>query len=113
MPFFHKRVEFSWDLHETRMDYRYDGQPLTKKPVDYYRQFYCDTVLQGNTPALMCALEFFGEDHMVFGTDAPYDSRMGEKVYRETIAAVEAMDISDATREKIFEGNARRLFRLP
>ena len=113
IPYFHKRVEFSWDLHETRMDYHADGQPLTREPLDYYRMFYCDTVLQGNTPALMCALAFFGEDHMLFGTDAPYDSGMGEKVYQSTIAAVEAMDISDAARQKIYENNAREIFRLP
>lgn len=113
IPFFHKRVEFSWDLHETRMGYRFDGKALTKRPVEYYRQFYCDTVLQGNTFALMCAFDFFGEDRMLFGTDAPYDNRMGERLYRDTIAAVEAMEISQQARGKIFEGNARRIFRLP
>jgi predicted TIM-barrel fold metal-dependent hydrolase len=113
IPFFHRRVEFSWDLHETRMGYRFDGQPLTKRPIEYYRMFYCDTVLQGNTPALMCAYEFFGEDHMLFGTDAPYDNRMGERVYRETIDAVEKMDISERARRKIFSENAKRIFRLP
>ena len=113
IPYFHRRVEFSWDLHQTRMGYQADGQTLTKAPLDYYRMFYCDTVLQGNTPALMCALDFFGEEHMLFGTDAPYDSRMGEKVYRETIAAVDAMEISADTRQKIYVDNAPKLFRLP
>jgi len=113
IPYFHKRVEFSWDLHEMRMGWDLDGVRLTAGPLDYYRRFYCDTVLQGNTPALMCAFEFFGEDHMLFGTDAPYDNRMGERVYRETIAAVEAMQISDDARRKIFSENAKRIFRLP
>ena len=112
IPFFHKRAEFSWDLHETCMDYDFDGAPLEKNPIDYYRMFYCDTVLQGNMPALMCAFDFFGADHMLFGTDTPYDSQMGEKVYRATLGAVEAMDISSADREKIFAENARRIFRL-
>lgn len=112
IPFFHKRAEFSWELHETCMDYDFDGAPLEKNPIDYYRMFYCDTVLQGNVPALMCAFDFFGADQMLFATDTPYDSQMGEKVYRATLAAVEAMDISDADREKIFAGNARRIFRL-
>ena len=113
IPFFRNRIAFSWDLHEARMGYEYDGAQLDRPPLDYYRMFYCDTVLQGNTTALMCALDFFGEDHMLFGTDAPYDSRMGERVYRNTIDAVEAMDVSDETRKKIFEDNARKLFRLP
>jgi hypothetical protein len=43
----------------------------------YYRMFYCDTAIQGNTPALMCAHAFFGPDHMVFATDTPYDDELG------------------------------------
>jgi aminocarboxymuconate-semialdehyde decarboxylase len=113
IPYFHRRVELSWDFNEMRMGYRFDGQRLTKSPVEYYRMFYCDTAIQGNTPALMCAYEFFGEDHVLFATDAPYDNQMGERVCRETIAGVEAMDIDAAAKRKIFEGNARRLFRLP
>ena len=68
--------------------------------------------LEGNTPALMCAYDFFGADHMVFATDSPYDDEMGERVYRETIPAVDAMTVSADDKRKIFEGNARRLFRL-
>jgi predicted TIM-barrel fold metal-dependent hydrolase len=51
IPFFYKRVQLSWDFNEMRMGYRFDGQVLTKSPVDYYRMFYCDTAIQGNTPA--------------------------------------------------------------
>ena len=65
-------------------------------PLDYYRMFYCDTAIQGNTPALMCAYEFFGADHMVFATDTPYDNQLGERVTRETIEGVEAMPIDAA-----------------
>ncbi|HSF20222.1 MAG TPA: amidohydrolase family protein [Vicinamibacteria bacterium] len=112
VPYFHKRAQFSWDLHRAHMDYQSDGRKLEREPLDYYRMFYCDTVLQGNSPALMCALAFFGEDHMLFATDAPYDDRMGERLYRETIASVEAMEIGADARKKIYEDNARKLFRL-
>lgn len=113
IPFFHKRVALAWDFNVERMGYRYDGQTLTRSPVDYYRMFYCDTAIQGNTPALMCAYEFFGGDHMVFATDMPYDNELGERLYRETLPAVLAMPIDEVSRSKILEGNARRLFRLP
>ena len=112
IPYFHKRVELSWDFNVERMGYQYDGQTLTRRPVDYYRMFYCDTAIQGNTPALMCAWEFFGPDHMVFGTDMPYDNELGARLYRETLPAVEAMQIDAGSRRKIFSENARRLFRL-
>ena len=79
---------------------------MTRRRSNYYRRFYCDTAIQGNTAALMCALDFFGPDHMVFATDTPYDNEFGERVYRETIPAVEAMPVSDAVKQQIFEGNA-------
>ena len=113
IPFFHKRIELSWDFNRTLMGYRADGANLAAPPLDYYRRFYCDTAIQGNPAALMCAHGFFGPDRMLFATDAPYDDLMGERLYRETIAAVEAMDITEPEREAIFSGNARRLFRLP
>jgi predicted TIM-barrel fold metal-dependent hydrolase len=102
----------SWDFNEQLMGYERDGAPGDTPPVERYRRFYCDTAIQGNTAALMCALDFFGPDHMVFATDTPYDNLFGERVYRETIPAVEAMPVSDAVKQQIFEGNARRLFRL-
>ncbi len=112
IPFFHKRIELAWDFNVERMGYRYDGEILTRAPLDYYRMFYCDTAIQGNTAALMCAHAFFGPDHMVFATDTPYDNELGARVYRETIAGVEAMPIDEASRFKIWESNARQLFRL-
>jgi aminocarboxymuconate-semialdehyde decarboxylase len=111
VPFFARRIELSHDFNRIRMGYQYDP-PLQKPPLDYYRMFYCDTAIQGNTPALMCAYDFFGVDHMLFGTDMPYDDQLGERATRETIRAVEEMDITDAERKKIFEENARTLFRL-
>ena len=112
VPFFHKRIELSWDFNERLMGYTGDGQRRTRAPLDRYRSFYCDTAIQGNTSALMCAHDFFGTDHMLFATDCPYDDELGERVYRETIPAVEAMAVSDEDKRKIFEGNARRLFKL-
>ena len=79
IPFFYRRVQLSWDFNEMRMGYRFDGRVLTKSPVDYYRMFCCDTAIQGNTPALMCAHEFFGADHMVFASNTPYDNQLGER----------------------------------
>jgi predicted TIM-barrel fold metal-dependent hydrolase len=112
IPFFSGRIRMSKDFHEMRMGEKYDP-PLTKAPLDYYRMFYCDTAIQGNTPALMCAYDFFGIDHMVFGTDMPYDNQLGNRFVGEAINAVREMNITDAERKKLFEDNARKMFRLP
>ncbi len=86
---------------------------LTKHPVDYFRMFYADTALDGNSNyAMECGLAFFGEEHVLFGTDMPYDVESGGVSIRETIKAIEDMKISDSTKKKIYEGNARRLLHL-
>ncbi len=95
------------------------GQPgaedpfAVKRPVDYFRMFYADTVLNGDTHGLMCGHAFFGAEHMVFGTDYPYyDPEMGSQTIGKTIDAVNRMNISDADKQKVFEGNAKRILRL-
>jgi|WetSurSiteA1Bulk_404760.scaffolds.fasta_scaffold139572_2 predicted TIM-barrel fold metal-dependent hydrolase len=52
-------------------------------------------------------------DHVLFPTDSPYDGVGGDVFIRETINSVEELEISNEDRKKIFEDNARRLFRLP
>ena len=74
--------------------------------------FYYDTALYGSTAALMCGYAFCGADYMLFATDMPYDSELGDRYIRQTIRSVEQMDISEAEKKKIFEDNARSLLRL-
>ena len=86
---------------------------LTKHPIDYFRMFYADTALDGNSNyALECGLAFFGEDHVLFGTDMPFDVESGGVSIRETIKAIDNMKVSESTKKKIYEGNARRLLHL-
>jgi predicted TIM-barrel fold metal-dependent hydrolase len=91
-------------------------------------KFYNDTALYGSTPALTCGYDYFGADHLLFGTDMPLSSAqrraLGTLKYagamkytygytQETIEAIEHMAIPDADKEKIFAGNARKILKLP
>jgi len=80
--------------------------------LDYFRRFYVDTALNGSTAGLMCAYAFYGADHLLFGTDAPYDARNGLIATRDTIASIKAMTIPEAEKKQIFETNARKLMNL-
>jgi predicted TIM-barrel fold metal-dependent hydrolase len=74
------------------------------------KKFYADTAIHEVVSALMCGYDYFGADHIVFGTDMPwYD----ENAVGNTIRAVEAMAISAEDKQKIFESNARKLMKLP
>ena len=77
---------------------------------EHFRKFYGDTAVYGHTPALMCAYDFFGADHLLFGTDAPLGPRWG--MVEDTIASIERMAIPDMDKEKILKKNAVDLLKL-
>ena len=93
--------------------YGHHKDKLVDMPIRYYQKFYADTALNGNAPALDLAGKFFGPDHLLFGTDMPYDNANGDRDIRETIRGIEGMHISETERRKIYEENARYLLRLP
>ncbi len=84
---------------------------LRRRPVDYYKMLYADTAL-GEAAPTRCGQAFFGTGHCLFATDAPFDSEQGRGLMRNTIAAVEALEVSKAEKDAIFAGNARKLLRL-
>ena len=85
---------------------------LRKKPVEYYKMIYADTALNGSLPATRCGHEFFSTGHCLFATDAPFDAEQGRMLIRETIKAVNGLDIPRAEKDRIFAGNARSLLKL-
>lgn len=112
VPYFSERIQ----NHYNQSDYRNKTNftaGLTEFPVEYFRRFFTDTALIGNTPALMCAYNFYGADKLLFASDAPFDAQIGDYGLKRTIAAIEEMDIPAAEKKKIFEDNARKLMRLP
>jgi len=112
IPFFEKRITGFIESHDILLGERY-MEKLRKPMSDYLKMFYADTAIYGHTDGLMCSYAFFGADHLLFGTDMPFDRQLGLKYTRETIESVEQMDISDAEKKMIFEDNARSLLRLP
>lgn len=84
---------------------------LKHRPIDYFRKFYADTAVIGPGP-LECGLAFFGIDHVLYGSDMPFDHEGGFFNVRETIRGVDAMSIAPSDRVKIYETNARGLLKL-
>jgi uncharacterized protein len=85
---------------------------LKQHPRRYYEMLYADTALNGEIAPTRCGHAFFKTAHCLFATDAPFCSEQGRGLIRKTIAAVNALEISDEERERIFSGNARALMRL-
>lgn len=112
VPFYEERIKAFHDFHEMVLGAKYTVR-LKKPPIEYYRMFYADTAIYGNTPGLMLARAFFGTSNLLFGTDFPFAGQNGERVTRQTIEAIEKMEIDEREKRMIYEENARRIARLP
>ena len=114
-PYFEGRVGPGWDQLGKRTsdeDYTKLLRKLKKRPLDYFKMFYADTALFGAWEATKCGLKFFGVDHVLFASDAPFDPEQGSMYTRTTIEIIDRLDLSPDERHAIYEGNARRLLRL-
>jgi aminocarboxymuconate-semialdehyde decarboxylase len=79
-------------------------------PLSHFRKFYNDTAVYGSTASLTAANNFFGANHMLFGSDAPLGPPWG--LTSETIRSIERMEIPNADKEKIFLTNAIKLLNV-
>lgn len=113
VPHFAQRIAGMYDYNEVMLKWAGFDRLLRKPPLEYFRKFYADTVTWGSIPPLMSGYAFFGADHLLFGTDMPYDNQLGLRQTRATIDAIERMEIPETDKKKIFEDNARSLLRLP
>ena len=115
VPYFEGRVGPGWDQlgsRTTGVDYRKLLKELKKRPIDYFRMFYADTAVFGSRSATQCALDFFGPGHVLFASDAPFDPERGPMYIRETIKIIDALDVSEDVRARIYHGNAEKLLGL-
>lgn len=75
IPYFDGRVGPGLEVLGARTsdeDYSQILPGLRRPHLDYLRNFYADTGLFGGHHGLRCGLEFFGSDHVVFASDAPF-----------------------------------------
>jgi predicted TIM-barrel fold metal-dependent hydrolase len=120
VPFLESRVGYAFDELGTREGsaehYKQIVADMKKKgrrPLDYFRMFYGDTAIEGSRAGTRCGIEFFGCDHVLFGTDCPFDPEGGPLFIRKIIETLDTLEITEDERRKIYNTNARRLLRLP
>lgn len=75
-----------------------------------FKKFYVDTAILGNSKALELCLDYFGVDHVFFGTDAPLGI-LPAGASKEIIQAINDMAVPQADKDLIFSGNFDRLLR--
>jgi predicted TIM-barrel fold metal-dependent hydrolase len=119
IPYFEGRVGPLWDQLGTRTsDEDYSGivaamQAKGRRPIDYFRLFYNDTAVGGSCSAIRCGLDFFGAERVLFATDCPFDPEGGPMFIRDTIAALDRLELPDRERDLVYFRNALALVGLP
>lgn len=87
--------------------------PVTMPPTqaEQFKLFYVDTAILGNSFALENALNYYGEDRLIFGTDAPIGI-LPAGATKEVINSIENMRTTDKVRNKIYRENIIELLNL-
>ncbi len=116
VPHFAGRVGPGWDqlgmrTPEDRVE-DVTGYPLTKRPVDYFKMMYADTALFGAAHAVRCAIDFYGVDNVLFGSDSPYGPPTRGGYLAPTIDSIDRLDLTDDERAAIYHGNVTKLLGL-
>ena len=76
---------------------------IAKQPVDIAKRFYYDTILH-SAPVLEFMIERVGADHVMLGSDYPYDMGM-----MDCVKHVRGLKISDADKATILSTRAQAL----
>jgi uncharacterized protein len=86
---------------------------ISRPYIDHFKKFYCDTAAFGYEPKVLeIALEFFGRERVLFGTDTPFDTSGGQYFTAETLRSIQDMGVSADVRMAVLSGNAIRALDL-
>ncbi len=84
------------------------GLSLPLPPSEYYRRNVYVDAISFHLPAMRCALEFLGPDHILVGTDYAHPIGGPERI----IGCVKDLGLPPGDEEKILWKNAAQLFKL-
>ena len=86
---------------------------ISKPYVDHFRKFYCDTAASGFAPKVIeQAVDFFGPERVLFGSDAPFDVQDGRIFISETLRSIDNMAVPPDTKVAILTNNAKRILKI-
>ncbi|QNQ84313.1 amidohydrolase family protein [Lactobacillus sp. PV037] len=81
---------------------------LPQEQAADFKKFYVDTAILGNAPALKLALDYYGSDHVLFGTDAPFGVKPAGAT-KIIVDALEELNLPVTKMEDIFYKNYQKL----
>lgn len=106
LPTFGRRVNGSWlELQPSAPEEQAAFSSLRRPVAEYFRDFFADT--SGQAPvAIHAALEFFGPEHVLLGSDAPFGTPANH------MATIASLHLTEHEYALLVGGNARRVLNL-
>jgi aminocarboxymuconate-semialdehyde decarboxylase len=102
------RLNYAYELQEEAFFLGpYEPILISKEPGEYLKMMYMDSAAY-HWPAVMCAINTIGIDHVVFGSDAPPLAPLLPRA----VKLIEDLPISEADKQAIFYDNAARIIGL-
>jgi predicted TIM-barrel fold metal-dependent hydrolase len=86
----------------------FDADRTVDDFLDDFRRFHVDIAQASSPTSLPAVLDFFGPDHVLFGSDWPHASEKGVTYFR---GLYDELDLDPVVRAKIDRTNATRLLR--
>lgn len=108
LPMLPGRLDFGYELRHDSSFGPWEPDVLPRPPSSYLRQLYYDTVSL-HPPAILCAVQTAGVEHVLFGSDFP---PVPIPLARSVDAVRAVPTLSDEDKMKILGGNAARLLGL-
>lgn len=103
------RMDYAYELGDRASGLGpYEPMLITKRPSEYLKTLYMDTVAY-HPPAIMCAYQTIGAEHLLFGSDAPPLLPLLPRAKK----IIEELPITADERDGIFSHNALRLLQRP
>jgi aminocarboxymuconate-semialdehyde decarboxylase len=107
LPMLPGRYGFGYELRKDMSFGPWEPDVMTRPPASYMGQLYVDTVCY-HPPAVQCAIDTIGIDHVVFGSDSP----PVPIPLKRAVDTVQQLKVSEDDKRKILGENAAKLLGL-
>lgn len=104
LPMLPGRYGFGYELRKDKSFGPWEPDVMSRPPATYIAQLYLDTVSL-HPPAVQCAVDTVGVDHVVFGSDFP----PVPIPLKRSVEVVRQLKLPDEDKQKILGGTAAQL----